>query len=42
MLTKEENKIALPEFNNMSYDIDKLHLSALPNKFQPIPIHIDN
>lgn len=34
--------IAKPEFNNITYDTSKLRSAALPNFYQPIPIHVDS
>jgi hypothetical protein len=35
------SKIAVPQFKNLTVDIDSLGESALPGKFQPIPMRLD-
>jgi hypothetical protein len=41
-LTAQQLKNAVPQFSNISFPIQNLSNSSLPNNFQPIPIHINN
>ncbi len=41
-LTKRQLRLAVPQFTKISYNLKNLGKQALPQQFQPIPVHLDS
>jgi hypothetical protein len=41
-LTHRQLRLAVPQFTKISYNVKELGKQALPQQFQPIPVHLDS